>query len=188
MTSASQDDWSDWLTIATAVHNNYPNATTRIAPIEALLGYSPRITMELPYPPTTVQLIDNRTKEAMEKRKQAKEALNEAARATPPDSYQIRDKVWLKVKHLALPYQTPKLAPKHHGPFKITRKISSVAYQLELPVAWTIHNVFHASLLTPYCETTEHGVNYMRPPPDLIEDAKEYDVETIVNHCHFGHK
>ena len=188
MTSASQDDWSDWLTIATAVHNNYPNATTRIAPIEALLGYSPRITMELPYSPTTVQLIDNRTKEATEKRKQAKEALNEAARATPPDSYQIRDKVWLKAKHLALPYQTPKLAPKHHGPFKITRKISPVAYQLELPIAWTIHNVFHASLLTPYCETTEHGVNYMRPPPDLIEDAKEYEVETIVNHCHSGHK
>jgi Integrase zinc binding domain len=68
ITSASQDDWSDWLAIATAVHNNYPNATTRIAPIEALLGYSPRIMMELPYPPTTVQLVDNRTKKAMEKR------------------------------------------------------------------------------------------------------------------------
>ena len=79
VTSASQDDWSDWLAIATAVHNNYPNATTRITPIEALLGYSPRITMELPYPPTTVQLVDDRTRKATEKRKQAKEALNEAA-------------------------------------------------------------------------------------------------------------
>ena len=75
--------------------------------------------MELPYPPTTVQLVDNRTKEAMEKRKQAKEALNEAARATPPDSYQIRDKVWLEATHLALPYQTPKLTPKRHRPFEI---------------------------------------------------------------------
>ena len=42
--------------------------------------------MELPYPPTTVQLIDDRTRKATEKRKQAKEALNEAARTTPPDS------------------------------------------------------------------------------------------------------
>ena len=41
VTSASQDNWSNWLAIATAVHNNYPNATTHIAPIEALLGYSP---------------------------------------------------------------------------------------------------------------------------------------------------
>ena len=188
VTSASQDDWSDWLAIATAVHNNYPNATARIAPIEALLGYSPRITAELPYPPTTVQLIDDRTRKATEKRKQAKEALNEAARAAPPDSYQTGDKVWLEARNLALPYQTPKLAPKHHGPFTIIKRVSPVAYQLQLPTAWTIHDVFHASLLTPYRETIEHGVNYTRPPPDLIEDAEEYEVETIVNHRHFGCK
>ena len=188
VTSTSQDDWSDWLTIATAVHNKYPNATTCIAPIEALLGYSPRITMELPYPPTTVQLVDDRTRKATEKRKQAKEALNEAARAAPPDSYQVGDKVWLEAKHLALPYQTPKLAPKRHGPFTITKRVSAVAYQLQLPTAWTIHDVFHASLLTPYRETTEHGTNYTRPPPDLIEDAEEYEVEAIVNHRHFGRK
>ena len=188
VTSASQDDWSDWLAIATAVHNNYPNATTRIAPIEALLGYSPQITMELPYPPTTVQLVDDRTRKATEKRKQAKEALNEAARATPPDSYQIGDRVWLEEKHLALPYQMPKLAPKRHGPFTITKRVSPVAYQLQLPTAWTIHDVFHASLLTPYRKTMEHGTNYTRPPPDLIEDAEEYEVEAIVNHRHFGCK
>ena len=82
----------------------------------------------------------------------------------------------------------PKLTPKCHGPFKIVKKVSPVAYQLELPTAWTIYNVFYASLLTPYCETMEHGVNYMRPPPDLIEDAKEYKVEAIINHRHFGCK
>jgi Chromo (CHRromatin Organisation MOdifier) domain len=64
----------------------------------------------------------------------------------------------------------------------------TVAYQLKLPTAWTIHDVFHASLLTPYRETIEHGANYMRPPPDLIEDTEEYEVEAIVNHCHFGRK
>ena len=41
VTDASQGDWSDWLTIAMAVHNNYPNATTHTTSIEALLGYSP---------------------------------------------------------------------------------------------------------------------------------------------------
>ena len=157
VTSASQDDWSNWLTIAMAVHNNYPNTTTRIAPIEALLGYSPRITMELPYLSTTVQLINDRTRKATEKRKQAKEALNEAARVTPPDSYQVGDRVWLKAKHLALPYQMPKLAPKRHGPFKIVKKVSPVAYQLKLPTAWTIHDIFHASLLTPIVKPQSTG-------------------------------
>ena len=188
VTSASQDDWSNWLTIATAVHNNYPNATTCIAPIEALLGYFPQITIELPYPPTTVQPINDRTQKATEKRKQAKEALNEAAWVTPPDSYQIGDKVWLEAKHLALPYQMPKLAPKCHGPFTIIKRVLPVVYQLKLPAAWTIHDVFHASLLTPYRETIEHGTNYTRPPPDFIKDAEEYKVEAIVNHRHFGRK
>ena len=136
----------------------------------------------------TVQLVDGRTKEATEKRKHAKEALNKAARATPPNSYQVGDKVWLEAKHLALPYQMPKLAPKCHGPFTITKRVSPVAYQLKLPTAWTIHDVFCASLLTPYRETTEHRANYTRPPPDLIKDAEEYEVEAIVNHCYFGRK
>ena len=141
VTSASQDDWSDWLSIATVVHNHYLNTTTQITPVEAMLGYIPRMTSELPYPPTNVQLIDNQTKMATEKRKIAKEALNNAAHSTPPDSYRVGDQVWLEVKHLALPYQTPKLAPKCHGLFEIIKRISPVAYQLHLPKTWTIHDV-----------------------------------------------
>jgi len=57
-----------------------------------------------------------------------------------------------------------------------------VAYQLVLPLSWGIHNVFHASLLLPYKETTAHGPNFERPPPDLVEDVEEYEVEAIVNH------
>jgi hypothetical protein len=45
---------------------------------------------------------------------------------------------------------TTKLAPKRYRPFTIVKKISDVVFQLELPHQWKIHNVFHASLLTPY--------------------------------------
>ena len=74
------------------------------------------------------------------------------------------DWVWLKAKHLALPYTSTKLAPKRHGPFQITKEISLVAYQLTLPRAWTIHNIFHSSLLMPYKETLEHGAQFQHPP------------------------
>jgi len=63
-----------------------------------------------------------------------------------------------------------------------------VAYQLALPLSWGIHNVFHVSLLLPYKETTTHGPNFERPPPDLIEDEEEYEVEAIVNHRYYGHR
>ncbi len=64
--------------------------------------------------------------------------------------------------------------------------ISPVAYKLALPHQWTIHPVFHASLLTPYSETKEHGENYSRPPPDLVGGGEQYEVETIRSHRRQG--
>jgi hypothetical protein len=64
--------------------------------------------------------------------------------------------------------------------------VSPVAFQLYIPTAWNIHDIFHASLLSPYHESLEHEPNYSRPPPDLLEGEEEYEVEHIVNHRHFG--
>ena len=61
-----------------------------------------------------------------------------------------------------------------------------MAYQLALPRAWTIHNVFHSSLLTPYKETPEHGAQFQCPPLELIGNEEEYEVEQIINHQHHG--
>src|SRR5579863_6168227 len=117
----------------------------------------------------------------------AAHALNKTANSlgTPETRWKVGQRVWLEAKNLPLPHGTIKLAPKCHGPFQITRVISPVAYQLELPHQWNIHPVFHASLLTPYIETDSHGPNYSRPPPDLITGEAEYEVEQIRNHrCH----
>ncbi len=99
----------------------------------------------------------------------------------------VGTQVWLEGTHLHLPYQATKLAPKWYGPFKITKEISPVAYQLHLPNGWNIHDIFHASLLSPYRETTAHGPNYSRPPPDLIKGEEEYEVKKVVNHRYSGH-
>jgi hypothetical protein len=57
-----------------------------------------------------------------------------------------------------------------------------------LPPQWKIHPVFHASLLMPYVETNEHGPNYTRPPPDMIEGEEQYEVKAIQAHWHYRHK
>jgi len=103
----------------------------------------------------------------------------------PPSQFRIGEQVWLDASHLKLPHQKAKLTPKCLRPFKITQEISLVAYCLELPINWRIHNVFHTSLLTPYHETCAHGPNFTHPPPDLINGEDEYEVEWILAHQQF---
>ena len=185
MTSTQQDDWSEWLAIASLMHNSKINATIKMAPLQDLLGYFPRLTTETSMLSTN-QRVEERAEEMMKRREQARTALAQCAQGTPLDQFTPGDQVWLEARHLKLPYQAPKLVPKRHGPFVIIKKVSPVAYQLQLPIAWTIHDVFHASLLTPYHENEAHGPNYTRPPPDLIAGEAEYEVESIVNHRFYG--
>src|SRR6266567_477029 len=94
---------------------------------------------------------------------------------------------WLKATNLTTTHPTSKLLPKWYGPFDITDVISNVVYKLKLPPQWKIHNVFHASLLSPYHETTTHGPNYHEPPPDVIDGEKEWEVEEIMGSRRYRH-
>ena len=89
--------------------------------------------------------------------------------------------VWLEGQNLKIDQPASKLATKRYGPFTVAQVLSPVTYQLTLPEQWKIHPVFHVDLLTPYKETTFHGTNYTRPPPDLINDEEEYEVEQILD-------
>ena len=48
--------------------------------------------------------------------------------------------------------------------------------------------MFHASLLSPYTETPTHGPNFEEPPPELIDDEPEWEVEAILDSRRFGRK
>jgi hypothetical protein len=188
VTSAVPKDWTQWLTLATAVHNNRRNETTKLSPNQILLGYNtvldPGVT-----PLSNNKIAKERVRIMIEHWKQAIKALNQVVEkhGKPLAQYNTGDQVWLEGKYLQLPYQSTKLAPKRYGPFKIIKEISPVAYQLVLPPTWSIHNVFHASLLLPYSEMSTHGPNFSWPPPDLIDSEMEYEVEQICNHWQFGY-
>ncbi|KAL8170542.1 hypothetical protein V2J09_022346 [Rumex salicifolius] len=59
-----------------------------------------------------------------------------------------------------------KLLPKFYGPFKISDKVGSVAYTLELPSTKAIHNVFHVSQLK-LCTRPPSTINSL---PQFLHD------------------
>ncbi len=187
VTSNDPKGWTHWLALATTVHNNRINTTTGLSPNQILFGYNPTLNSNKVLQ-THNALVESRIQTMTKNRADAIRALNKVTnqRGPPPAQFHLREKVWLDASHLKLPHQKAKLTPKCLGPFKIIQEISPVAYRLKLPPNWRIHNVFHASLLNPYHETTAHGPNFTQPPPDLIDGEEEYEVERIVAHRQFG--
>jgi hypothetical protein len=186
---SKQGNWAQLLPIAEFAHNSWRNESTGQSPFDLLMGYHPRAewtTVASPIPQVTLRLEQiqearDRAKAAMIKAQQGWERRKRTA-----PTFQTGDQVWLDGRNIKTFHPTAKLAPKRHGPFPIVRVLSPITYELRLPVQWKLHPVFHVDLLTPYRETEFHGVNYDKPPPDLINGEEEYEVERIVASRRFG--
>jgi len=170
--------------------NSWPSATTKKTPFDLLIGYTPQIhqptrSSNLPTFEQRLSAIKEARNAAQEAQRKAQESwIKERPRFTP---FKIGTKVWLEGTNLRLPSNiTTKLAPRQYRPFMVAAKISNIAYKLSLPPTWKIHDVFHASLLTPYKETDQHGPNFIEPPPDIVEGEEEWEVEQIIKERTYG--
>ena len=96
--------------------------------------------------------------------------------------WKVGNKVWLEATNLCLHLPSRKLSPKQLDPFEITHVLSPLTCHLKLPCTWKIHDVLHASLLSPYCSTKAYGPSFSEPPPDVIDNEEEYKVKAILSH------
>ena len=92
------------------------------------------------------------------------------------------DQVLLSTEHLNMK-NAPirKLKKRFVGPFFVVRQVGPVAYELDLPEQWKIHNIFHVSLLRPFrtsswtSPTTAGQVEELEP-----EEDEPYEVEKLL--------
>jgi hypothetical protein len=129
VTSASPEDWTHWLAIAMAVHNNQKNETTGLSPNQILLGYELTLQPEEDTPSNN-EAMKMQVQNMKEKRAQAIDAINQMAQSKQvvTSQYKQGEQVWLEATHLKIHHQKTKLKPKRYGPFKIIKEISPVAY------------------------------------------------------------
>ncbi len=103
-------------------------------------------------------------------------------RKTASCDYQVGDKVWLDSTNLHLPRPKKKLDNKRVGPFTIVDKVGAAAYKLKLPAHWKIHPRFNEKLLIPYVPPAFPNQEVPpAPPPDLINDEEEFEIEEILD-------
>jgi len=186
-----QNDWAEHLPMAQFVHNSWPHKVTKRSPFELLIGANPRTVILTPT--HKVHTLEER-QSALEKtcwlaqkamiQVQNLMRLTKGKRTFIP--YTLHQKVWLEATNLKTMHPTTKLVPRQYGPFQVKQVISPVIYQLEIPKHWKIHDVFHTSLLIPYVKTEIHGPNYEEPPPELIDQQPEWEVQSILDSQRFG--
>ena len=188
-----QSDWDDWILPAQFAYNTTINATTRQSPFFVNYGQHPSTPLDSIVPSTAVQATEDFVKtiaaaEAAAKRHIAvaqNRQKQHADRHRRELQFEAGDRVMLSTANTPIAAGPAyKLKPRFTGPLKIIEVVSPVAYKLQLPASWRIHDVFHVSKLKPFHDGAPEFANRSaQPPPPPIFDpevGEAFDVEYII--------
>ena len=188
--SDEQDNWAKLLSFAEFAFNNSVHSTTGISPFNALYGFNPDIYYaedsiaegEVPAAADRVQRIHN-ARAALEKRWQsvAQSYTKFYNQNHTPREYKVGDLVMLSTKYLRQKRPKKKLSHRFAGPFRIQDVVGKQAYRLFLPSDYSVHPVFHVSLLEPYQRRLGDVETPVLPHPELVDDTPEWEVEQILD-------
>ena len=157
-----QQLWEQYLPILEFEYNNAVNVSTGYSPFYLWYGQHPHTPATLAVdsdppalrtPPTTTDFL----KHLNETVASAQNAIARAQRSQAeyydkkrrPLLLSVGDLVFVEKSALPEGRRGNKFSPLRHGPFKVTKKVSDVAYRLDTPATWDSHNVFHVSFLIP---------------------------------------
>ena len=94
--------------------------------------------------------------------------------------FEVGSEVLISTRHINQQRPSQKLADKYLGPFRVTKRINGMAFEVNLPNNYKIHNTFPISLLEAY-----HRRNGEDPKEQNIEPEEEgtiYEIEKIIRH------
>ncbi|XP_074326479.1 uncharacterized protein LOC141664426 [Apium graveolens] len=152
-----------------------------MSPFKILYGRDPPLLMKM----TQGQSVVNSVEELLQERDailadlhfnlvRAQHMIRQTANSKRrEDSFEVNDWLYLRLqpylqRSLAKrPYE--KLAARFYGPFKVTKRVGMVAYELGLPESNKLHPIFHISQLK-----RSIGVTLVSPPipPHLSGDME----------------
>ncbi|WVZ52029.1 hypothetical protein U9M48_003124 [Paspalum notatum var. saurae] len=166
--------WDECLPLAEFAYNNSYQKSLKMAPFEALYGRRCITPLNRSEPGERITFGPNLVT-------QAKGHKSYSDKRRRPLTFEERDHVYLRVSPMKGVHWfgvKGKLAPRYVGPFKITERCESVAYQLELPPHLAaVHDVFHVSQLKRCLRVPEEVVDTSQI---LVEPDLTYEEQPIM--------
>lgn len=199
--SHQQDDWDLHLDMVEFAYNSAEQESIHMTPFFADLGRHPRTPSMLASQNdarevTNVEAAASLVEHLQAVLAEAKAAMGEAQQTQEyyanqkrrGETFEVGERVLLSTEHARTEADrarpTRKLAPRYSGPYVIKRRISDVVYELDLPSTMRIHPVFHVSRLKRYqnrpTELTPPDQPDAPPPPIIVDDHEEWEVEDIL--------
>lgn len=185
--SPNHTDWDKHLPMIEFAINNAMQLSTAQTPFLMNTGYHPLTPLSQANESSNKEANavrvswQARVKSATDKLKNAQNRQKQLADCKRRDlTFKVNDTVLLNSKNINIKHAgSRKLLPRYIGPFKITKCIGTVAYELQLPRNMKCHNVFHVSLLKAYVTS---GRQQPLPPPLIIDEEYEYEAQQILTH------
>lgn len=197
----NQNNWDQYLPLMEFAHNNVIHSSTQFSPFYLTYGMHPRtptiaeLGPECTINDTAANAITNlydTLEQALLNIEKAQQQQVKYANQHRRDfeQFNIGDMVLLSTTNLKQtgPGRAEKLSPQRIGPFRITRVLSKLNYELDLPELMNKkYNVFHVSLLTKFNanDTTKfpsRPLTITRPPAEVIDNEELFEVEQILKH------
>ena len=189
-------NWSSLLPCVEFALNSHRHEVTRETPFFLNYGRHPARPVDLTF--QSLHKLDKNSKDAQAQAAEWHKAIKRtqelleanASRMSQRENLKRKDHpfkegdmVWLSSRNFTWKHGARKLCPKYMGPFKLLRAVGPVAFAVELPAEWKIHNVFHVSLFKP---VSEH-LRYKYPKPvKVVNGIPEWEVKQILRHRDVG--
>ncbi|KAK9004982.1 hypothetical protein V6N11_042432 [Hibiscus sabdariffa] len=200
--SATQCDWPKLLDVAQFSYNLQRTEATNQSPFEIVTGQQPLTPNAIVLGYEGPNLAAYHTAKAWQEHHDlARACLHKAGKRTKKwtdhrrrdEEFQVGDLVLAKL-HLVLrkPGVHKGLVRRYEGPFKIVKRVSAVAYKLELPSKLRVHPVFHVSMLKSFHsdgEDPDRGKSHRASIGVKVsyeKEVREIQADRVVlrkNHC-----
>ncbi len=190
-----QDDWAKWISMTEFADNDSVSSSTGVTPFFSNKGFNPRMSFcpdVTDYETTRKRLDAERADDITEQMQKVllyiqermgnaqKDMAKQANKHREDIEFKEGNMVFLSSKNIVSTRPSKKLADKKYGPFKVTKVVNG-DYQLQLPVTFRIHDVFHPSLLSLAATNPLPGQKTTPPPPTDVNGQKEFGLEEILD-------